>query len=226
MKRKVLGSVLLVLGIGLLLLGMGITGWYFWIEEQAGDHAETAMVQLLERMEAETTAPEEDPRQEFPGVQQGGAQPEQSTPGLSLPATQEQAARRPMAEIVIDGVAYIGYLKIPALDLELPVISKSSPELLDIAPCRYFGTAYQKDFVIGGHRYRRHFRKLYTLGYGDRVIFTDVTGRSFHYQVEELETIEPYESQYLCSGGWDLSLFTCTTGGASRVVVRCISVQS
>ena len=132
---------------------------------------------------------------------------------------------RPMEEVVIEGVAYIGYLEIPTLELKLPVIGEISEEHLDIAPCRYYGTAYQKDFVIGGHRYRRHFRRLYTLNYGDPVIFTDVSGQSFRYQVEELENIEPHESEYLCSGNWDLSLFTCTPGGAERVVVRCLAVD-
>lgn len=231
MKRKVLGTVLVALGVGLLLVGACITGWYFWMEEQAGNRAQAALDQLLEQMESGAISVEDptgetqqaDQQEPTTGQQSGEQSGQQDIPNLSLPAVQGQVSRRPMAEIEIDGVAYIGYVEIPALELKLPVISESSEDLLDIAPCRYFGTVYQKNFVIGGHRYRRHFRKLYTLEYGDSVIFTDVTGQSYHYQVAELETIEPYESRYLCSGDWDLSLFTCTTGGASRVVVRCLS---
>jgi sortase A len=127
-----------------------------------------------------------------------------------------------MPEIELDGRGYVGYLELPTLELTLPVLSVSSDENLEIAPCRYFGTAYQQNFVIGGHRYRRHFRNLYTLGYGDTVIFTDVTGKQFVYQVEELEELQPYDSEYLCTGDWDLSLFTCTPGGTARVAVRCL----
>lgn len=211
MVRRVLGSVLLVLGVALLLLGLGMAGRYLWVEEQSGDHTQAAMEQLMEKMEnrfQESDAPEV-PAEDAP----------------QQPVTGETTPLRVMEELVIDGVPYIGYLEIPALELQLPVIGESGEEHLEIAPCRYFGTVFQKDFVIGGHRYRRHFRKLHTLGYGDQVIFTDVTGARFPYRVEELEVIEPYESAYLCSGGWDLSLYTCTTGGTSRLVVRCMSID-
>ena len=217
MKRKLSGNILILLGAALLLAGLGMTGRNFWMEEQAGDTAQLVMEQLLEKLEAGEAS------------QETGLPDHEITdpviPGLSEPAAQEQAARRPMPEIMVDGVAYIGYLEIPALELKLPVASQINETLLEKGPCRYFGTVYQKNFVIGGHRYRRHFRKLYTLGYGERVIFTDVTGKNYHYQVAEQEVIEPYQSTYLCTGDWDLSLFTCTTGGASRVVVRCIAIS-
>lgn len=238
MKRK-LGTVLVLLGLALLVLGVGTVGRNIWVEEQAGDYAETAMGKLLERMEAQNAASSVNPEQTHPSGQtpenpseqipgqtpgQSSPQPGASQPNPQNPAEQAQAERRPMNEISIDSVAYVGYLEIPALDLRLPVISKCSEELLELAPCRYFGTVYQKNFVIGGHRYRRHFRKLYTLGYGDRVTFVTVSGETFHYRVEELEVVQPHQSAYVCSGDWDLSLFTCTTGGQSRVVVRCLAI--
>lgn len=217
MKRKRSGNILILLGAALLLAGLGMTGRNFWMEEQAGDTAQLVMEQLLEKLEAGEASQE-------PGLSDHETA-DPVIPGLSEPAVQEQASRRPMPEIMVDGVAYIGYLEIPALELKLPVASQINETLLEKGPCRYFGTVYQKNFVIGGHRYRRHFRKLYTLGYGERVIFTDVTGKTYHYQVAEQEVIEPYQSTYLCTGDWDLSLFTCTTGGASRVVVRCIAIS-
>lgn len=220
MKRKLPGTILILLGTALLLLGLVMTGRNFWIEDQAGDAAEAVMEQLLVKIHPEQPPEGTEPSEDTPTSEQ---QP--TTPGLSLPAQQEQAARRPMAEVTVDGVAYIGYLEIPDLDLKLPVASQINESLLEKGPCRYFGTVYQKNFVIGGHRYRRHFRKIHTLGYGASVIFTDVNGYRYHYQVEEQEVIEPYQSGYLCSGDWDLSLFTCTTGGAARVVVRCTAVS-
>ena len=39
----------------------------------------------------------------------------------------------------INGIDYIGILRIPALELELPVISEWSYPRLKIAPCRYTG---------------------------------------------------------------------------------------
>lgn len=122
----------------------------------------------------------------------------------------------------IDGQDYIGILSIPSLDLELPVISEWSYPRLKIAPCRYSGSAYKGGFIIAAHNYRTHFGSLTHLNEGDGVIFTDMDGNRFVYKVEALETLMPTDIEGMESGGWDLTLFTCTWGGQSRLTVRCV----
>ena len=65
-----------------------------------------------------------------------------------------------MKEVEINGELYIGYLTIPILKLELPVISEWSYERLQIAPCRQFGSTKTDDLVIAAHNYASHFGKL------------------------------------------------------------------
>ena len=209
MMRRFFGTACIALGALLVLTALGVTCFNLWREEQAGIHADQAMEQLLEQM----------PRETIP------ATPDMPAQDPEVPFVPQESTYRTMPEVVIDGVPYIGYLNIPALKLELPVIGESSEENLEIAPCRFYGTVYQKNFVIGGHRYRRHFRKLSTLGYGERLSFTDMDGNIYIYEVVECEVVEPYEAEYLCSGDWDLSLFTCTPGGMTRVVLRCLRVD-
>lgn len=204
--RRIFGTLLVILGVAMLALGAGITARNLLQEEEAGDRAQTVLEQLMVQIPSEETQPDTP----------------QVLPEILLPTVPESVSRAPMEEIRLEGKGYVGYLGIPALELELPVMGACTEENLETAPCRYFGTPEQKDFVIGGHRYRRHFRKLYTLGYGDAVIFTDVTGRQYRYQVAELEEVGPDQSEYVCSGDWDLTLFTCTPGGTSRLVVRCL----
>ncbi len=129
--------------------------------------------------------------------------------------------KREMPEEEIDGQRYIGVLRIPALSLELPVISGWSYPSLRIAPCRYTGSAYLDDMVIAAHNYRSHFGYLKDLSQGDEVTFTDMDGNVFRYEVAALETLSPFAIEEMTSGGWDLTLFTCTVGGQSRVTVRC-----
>lgn len=212
MKRKILGTAFVVLGAVLILIALSAIIINLWQEEMSGLNADQAMEQLWEQMTV-------DPVPATPDTP--------DTPAL-LPengSTSDAPEFRPMPEIQVDGISYVGYLSIPALNLELPVISESTEQNLEIAPCRFFGTVYQKDFVIGGHRYRRHFRKLSTLGYGERLSFTDVEGNVYIYEVAECEVLEPNQAEYLCSGDWDLSLFTCTPGGMTRVVLRCLRVK-
>ena len=122
---------------------------------------------------------------------------------------------------VIDGEEYIGYLTIPSIDRELPVTSTWSYPLLRIAPGRYTGSVYSHDIVICGHNYDRHFGEIKNLQEGAEVFFTDMAGNRFGYSVLGVEQLEPYDSEEMTSGDWDLTFFTCTLGGAHRVTVRC-----
>ena len=206
MKCKSIGTACVVLGTVLVVSALGVTGIRLWHEERAGTHAQQAMDKLFAQM----------PEQSVP------ATPDLPSASLETVEPLLNPAYRIMPEVVIDGVSYIGYLSIPTLGLELPVIGSSTEENLEISPCRFYGTVYDQNFVIGGHRYRRHFRKLSTLGYGEGLSFTDMEGNVYTYEVAEYEVLEPNQAEYLCSGDWDLSLFTCTPGGLTRVVLRCL----
>lgn len=121
----------------------------------------------------------------------------------------------------IDGIAYIGILEIPALQLKLPVIRDLTYPHLRIAPCCYAGTAYEGSFVIAAHNYASHFGNISTLKAGDEITFTDVDGNVFTYQVSGVEILEPTAVEEMTAEGWDLTLFTCTLGGKTRVTLRC-----
>lgn len=120
----------------------------------------------------------------------------------------------------VDGLDYIGILRIPALGLELPVISQWNYPNLKTAPCRYSGSAYQNDLIICGHNYSSHFGNLKSLRPGDEVLFMDMDGNEFPYRLVDQETLQPTAFEELDSGDWDLTLFTCTVGGQSRVTLR------
>lgn len=46
-------------------------------------------------------------------------------------------------------------------------------------------------------------------------------GESFAYEVSATEVVVPTAVEEVTSGEWPLTLFTCTIGGRTRVVVRC-----
>lgn len=135
------------------------------------------------------------------------------------PEAEETPAEEPVVEL--DGVRYIGYLSIPALALELPVRAEWSYPALQESPCRYAGTAAEGGLCIAAHNFRRHFGAIGALEAGDAVIFTDAAGETHAYAVAEVTTLRPTAVNEMRDSAWDLTLFTCTPGGASRIAVRC-----
>lgn len=196
-------------GLGLLLLAAALCLAVYNMDQanQAGQAAEEVVAQ----MEPPETTPE-------------ATVPAQTTPMAELP----DYVRNPDKEMptqTIKGYDYIGVLAIPVLELELPVMSTWDYTRLRIAPCRYTGSVYQDNMTICAHNYASHFGKLRKLAVGDAVTFTDVEGNVFSYTVASLETLAPTAVEEMTEGDWDLTLFTCTVGGATRVTVRCDKVQ-
>lgn len=180
------------LGAVLLLAALSLFIWNWSENEKAGASVEYIMPRLIEQLEIDAKS--------------------SLYPDIYNPA---------MREVEIDGYAYIGYLSIPSQDLELPVMSEWDYTRLKIAPCRYAGSAKTDNLVIAGHNYTRHFGPIRNLSRGDVVYFTDMDGMVSYYQVMEVETLSPASVEEMTSGGWDLTLFTCTYGGESRIAVRC-----
>lgn len=126
-----------------------------------------------------------------------------------------------MTVVEIDSNAYIGYLSIPAIDLELPVMSEWDYARLKLSPCRYTGSTKTDNLVIAAHNYRQHFGRLSDLSPGDQVLFTDMDGKTWAYEVAVTEVLTPTAIEDMTASGYDLTLFTCTYGGGNRVTVRC-----
>ncbi|MBQ3194541.1 MAG: sortase [Oscillospiraceae bacterium] len=138
--------------------------------------------------------------------------------------------RRPqdlkMTEMVIDGDAYIGYLSIPSLELELPILSDWDYDLLQKAPCRYTGSTKTDDLVLMAHNFDKHFGRIADLNTGDLLYFTDMDGIVHAYTVHARDVLLPTAIEEMTSGHFDLTLFTCTYGGKSRVTICCDRLET
>lgn len=128
--------------------------------------------------------------------------------------------------VEVDGYGYVGYVEIPALELELPVMAEWDYDRLKIAPCRQFGSSRTDDLVIAAHNYQTHFGRLKELEAGETVLFTDMEGIVNTYAVAKNETLNPTEVDEVQNSGYDLVLYTCTLGGRTRVTVFCNRVES
>ncbi|MGN1139385.1 MAG: sortase [Ruminococcus sp.] len=196
-SKKSKGLLCIILGLLFIIAALFLASFNLYDQLRAAD-ASSHLLSLLS----------EDSRN---GVSTGGTE---DVPGYILHPNMEMPVKN------VNGTEIIGILEIPSLKLRLPVISSWSYPALQTAPCRYSGSAYLNNLVICGHNYPSHFGNLANLAEDDVAVFTDIDGNVFTYKMVERETLMPDSVEDMESGDWDLTLFTCTLSGQSRVTVR------
>lgn len=190
-----IGTLCMILGAALILAALSLFLWNQWEDQQADAAASDALTQLQQQMVATPETADADPYSSE------------------------------MKEVMIDGYSYIGTVSIPSQNLTLPVMSSWSYPQLKIAPCRYSGSTKTNNLVIAGHNYTRHFGPIENMVPGDAVYFTDMDGIVTSYEVTEIDTLNPTDIEEMTDSGYDLTLFTCTYSGQSRITVRCSRVD-
>lgn len=194
------GAFWIHLGLLLIAAALFLSAYNEMESHEARNSAQQVIEQLCETLPTESTAETEAP----------------AIPEYLLDADREMPVQ------TINGRDYIGVLSIPSLELELPVISQWDYDALKVAPCRYTGSLYQDNLIICAHNYASHFGKLKTLQPGDTVQFTDMDENVVTFRMVERETLGPTDVEGMEAGDWDLTLFTCTVGGQTRVTVRFV----
>lgn len=138
------------------------------------------------------------------------------------PAASLDAQGHPvMSALQIDDESYIGIIRIPSLDLALPVQSGWSEAALEKTPCRYMGSILDGSLIIVGGDYPDQFGQLENLRVGDEVTFSDANGRAYGCRVTRIDNPTEVDSSYLVSGDWDLSIYAYLDSIDRYVVARC-----
>ena len=202
MKRKA-GKLLMTIGLLLIAAAFLLMVYNIWESKKAENMSEGILNQLKDGQDEDVGSDNADEKPLY-----------EIYPDMEMPV------------LTIDGVDYIGILIVPSLGLELPVAGNWSYPNLRRSPCRYKGSAYSNDMIIAGHNYSRHFGGLKYLAIGEEISFRDVDGHIFQYQVDDIETIPGTAVEDMHAGEWDMTLFTCTYGGKSRVTIRCRKLEN
>ena len=210
MTAKRIGNVCILIGF-LLFLTSALLVYSNLAEEKNAEEASNAVIVKLNEMvsAADTTS------EKAEGSTHASDRPD-------VIADYKLYPQMEMPIVRIDGHDYIGTVSIPRLGLDLPVMSTWSYDNLKIAPCRFSGSAYLGNLIVCAHNYSCHFRQIGTLDANDEVIIMDAERNTFVYSVAERETLQPDQLAELQDGDWDLTLFTCTLGGKTRIVIRCV----
>lgn len=207
MRRK-FGGLFMILGAALVFGALSLFLWNRHEDQEAGKFIVEIMPAIAEEIQQiRETAP--------------------STPDLTenIPVELLTEEDLVMTERTIKGYPYIGYLSIPDLKLQLPIMSDWNYQRLRISPCRYSGTLRGEDLVLLAHSYNSHFGRLSFLTEGAEIQFTDMDGNIWRYEVVLMDILNPTDVEEMIGGEYDLTLFSCTTTGKQRVTVRCNFIQ-
>lgn len=234
------GTVLITIGISVILASACFAGYNIYTADKAYQDA----VNVLDRLENMIPVIDQSASADN-NIHENNAQNGENTDvslendgNFNTPVTGESAIpaeteapvhiAEPEIEMpvqVIDGKKYTGILEIPGISLKLPVIDQMSDAGLNSSPCRYSGSAYSDDMIIGAHDYKRFFAPIRNLSAGTDVKFTDVDGNVFLYKVISKESVRGDSPSELEEGDWDMSLFTCAVNSNYRVVLRCARIS-
>lgn len=206
LKRRI-GSAFVFLGVVLMLSALLLFLYNRRESDQAGMASDRALTVMQAQLESnrQSTDPEE-------------------TESETLPESETEDATEPwttLKVVTVDGYDYVGYLTIPSLELELPIMSNWSMEQLKIAPCIQTGSPLTDDVVIAGHNFRTHFAALHHIKTGAALTFADMEGHRIDYTVTKVETVAPNSVDRVLNSDHDMVLYTCTNAGQARIAVFC-----
>ena len=209
MTNKKLGLLLIIMGIMLIAAALSLNYYNYFHVKQSHKRMEAVLSDL--KAQIPDSAEDSDSSSPFDIFDDS--------------QSADNDANELDKDIDLDGNAYIGIISFPTLGQEFPVTRGWSYAAMNTAACQYSGRRVDNDLIICAHNYAGFFDKLDKLSSGDEVIFTDVYGREFDYIVTNSELLSGWDSPSLIKGGgsdWDLTLFTCTWSGYSRVTVRLV----
>lgn len=231
-RKKLIYKLEFFLSVFLVCL---LSSWYIYAEYDR-NKSEQVSQQILANLKNKKDIIVEEPNDNAPiivildiGQEQETQQEENQEPEPE----QEKNAETYISE---DGVEYTteAVLKIPKINIEYPILSATSPELLYVSLNRYWPPVEKfkpndvGNYCIVGHYYEsgKMFGKLHKLKNGDIAELTDMSGKTVKYKVYDKKVVQPDNTsctsqQYQLDNNLrELTLITCTNHGKQRLVVK------
>ena len=132
------------------------------------------------------------------------------------------------------GISYTieSIVRVPRLEINYPVISETSEELLKISVNKYWGPSPNEigNYCIVGHNYKskKMFGRLSEIIIGDEIELEDLDGKVVKYSVYDKYVVEPTDTSCTTqrtNGRREVTLITCTNYGTQRLVVKAREIK-
>lgn len=132
----------------------------------------------------------------------------------------------------LKGYKIVGIIKIPKIDVEYPILEKTTVESLNISITKFWGNEINEigNVTLAGHNNFSGvmFGKIKKLAVGDIIELTDTQNVTLQYEVFETKIIDPNDISCILpieEGRREITLITCENGKANRFIVKAKEVK-
>ena len=127
----------------------------------------------------------------------------------------------------LSGYEVTGILQIPDLNRSWPIIASGDAAAAKI-PSIYGGNPASGDLVIADSPDNQQFARLKDLPDGSEVVFTDISGREYRYQLATVETVPSNKVAAISRHRerWDAAIITSNFSGRSQLVIRLVKSEN
>lgn len=128
----------------------------------------------------------------------------------------------------LSGYEVTGVLQIPDLNRSWPIIASGDAAKTAKIPSIYGGNPATGDLVITDSADNRQFSGLKDLPDGSKVVFTDISGREYRYQIATVETVPSSKLSAISRHRerWDAAIITPNFSGRGQIVTRLVKSDS
>lgn len=220
-----------VICIALSLLLVALLGYSWWQGRAGNSEIDNLLTKAQEVIPGSrqvgviaTQTPENAKK---PGSSSGkiaGKGSERGTEGASAP----DAASPYLETVNLSGYEVTGILQIADLNQSWPIIASGDAAKTAKIPSIYGGNPASGNLVITDSADNRQFTGIKNLPDGSEVVFTDISGREYRYQIATVETVPNRKLSAISRHRerWDAAIITPNFSGRSQIVTRLVKSEN
>lgn len=146
---------------------------------------------------------------------------------LQLPNEAINIENNTIAEVEIEGYKVLGIIRIPKIELEYPILNKTTKESMKTSITKFWGPELNQtgNLTLAGHNNKdgTMFGKVKKLDVGDIIEIEDLYKHTVQYKIFEMYVIEPNDVSCVDSvdpNAKEVTLITCTNGNRNRLITK------
>lgn len=132
----------------------------------------------------------------------------------------------------LKGYKIVGIINIPKINVEYPILEKTTEESLNISITKFWGNEINEigNVTLAGHNNFSGvmFGRIKKLEIGDVIELTDAQNVTLQYEVFETKIIDPNDISCILpieEGRREVTLITCENGKANRFIIKAKEVK-